>query len=437
MSDVVGSERADGSPNLRPDLRSDLRSDLRPDLRSDGRSDERSAGRPPTVSVPKREELEGNVDDIDAVRERCGKFRDLFLALRGEIGRVLVGQSEVVDLTLAALFADGHILLEGVPGLGKTLLVRTLGATLGLAFSRIQFTPDLMPADITGTTLFIEDPTTGRRSFSFRPGPIFAQLVLADEINRATPKSQSALLEAMQERSVTVGGSTRPLERPFFVMATQNPIEQEGTYPLPQAQLDRFLLKIVVPPARREDLNEVIRRTTTGQQPVARQILDAQRILAAQRLARQIIVAPHVQDYLIRLVLSTHPGGEHCPKDVADYIRIGVSPRGAQAIVSAAKIVALMDGRFAVSFADVRTVAAPSLRHRLERSFEAEADGVSTDDIVRALLERLPTDEERAKAEGIDATSARTDGGSLRRSGPRDLLGLMTAGMLPGRGGRS
>ncbi len=382
------------------------------------------SGASPESNVPRREDLEGGVEDIESVRARCAKFRQLFLALRKEIGTVIVGQTEVVDLTLAALFADGHVLLEGVPGLGKTLLVRALGATLGLEFSRIQFTPDLMPADITGTTLFIEDPNTGKRSFSFRPGPIFAQLVLADEINRATPKSQSALLEAMQEKSVTIGGVTRPLERPFFVMATQNPIEQEGTYPLPQAQLDRFLMKIVVPSTNREELNEVLRRTTAGVNFAPRQILDTSRILAAQRLARQIIVAPHVQDYVIRLVLSTHPGGEFCPKAMSDAISLGVSPRAAQAIVSAAKIVALMDGRYAVSFGDVRTVALPALRHRIERSFEAEADGVTTDDIVRELIALLPTDEERAAAE-----SAKVAGrAAIGKNAQGDIVGSLTSG---------
>ncbi|MBL9149505.1 MAG: MoxR family ATPase [Phycisphaerae bacterium] len=372
---------------------------------------------------------------MDSVRRRCEAFRALFLALRQEIGTALVGQTEVVDFTLAALFADGHVLLEGVPGLGKTLLVRTLGATLGLTFSRIQFTPDLMPADITGTTLFVEDLATGKRSFSFRHGPIFAQLVLADEVNRATPKSQAALLEAMQEKSVTVGGVTRQLERPFFVMATQNPIEQEGTYPLPQAQLDRFLLKVLVPPAERDELNEVIRRTTTGYTAQPKQVLDAERILAAQRLAKQIVVAPHVQDYLIRLVLSTHPardGGTLCPKDLDQYIRIGVSPRGAQAIMTASRIVALMDGRYQVSFDDVRKVAAPALRHRIERSFEAEADGVTTDDIVKELIARLPTDEERSSSAPAGPTPVALGGA---RSRLRGLAGAIL-GNAPRKGGR-
>jgi MoxR-like ATPase len=251
--------------------------------------------------------------------------------------------------------------------------------------------------------------------------------VLADEINRATPKTQSALLEAMQEKSVTVGGHTRQLERPFFVMATQNPIEQEGTYQLPQAQLDRFLFKVQVPATQRDELNEVLRRTTTGHVAQPRQILDAGRILAAQRLARQIVVAPHVQDYLIRLVLSTHVGGEYCPKDLQDYIRVGVSPRGAQSIVSAAKIVAMMDGRYAVSYSDVRTVAAPALRHRIERSFEAEADGVTTDDIVRELVKRLTTDEERPVE--LDPTKQATRE-SVRgvRGRAMDIVGSLRAG---------
>ncbi|MFO0828781.1 MAG: AAA family ATPase [Phycisphaerales bacterium] len=416
---------------------------------------ETTADRGAARSAPRREELEGGFDDIESVRRRCDAFRAVFLALRTEIGETLVGQSEVVDLTLAALFADGHVLLEGVPGLGKTLLVRALGSALGLTFSRIQFTPDLMPADITGTTLFVEDPATGRRSFTFRPGPIFAQLVLADEVNRATPKSQSALLEAMQEKSVTVGGQTRLLERPFFVMATQNPIEQEGTYPLPQAQLDRFLLKVLVPTVEREALNEVLRRTTAGIAPMPRQVLDAERILAAQRLARLIVVAPHVQDYIIRLVLSTHPSGgaygigptegeSLCPTDVEQYIQVGVSPRGAQAIVSAAKIVALMDGRYQVSFADVRTVASAALRHRIERSFEAEADGVTTDDIVKELIARLPTDEERAASApgGAHALAAEHRRGLRGLAGAilgaASLRGLQaTSGRIARRGGGS
>ena len=335
--------------------------------------------------------FDAGIEDEAVARERCASFRAVAERLRAAVGKRLVGQQGVVDQTLWALFAGGHVLLEGVPGLGKTLLVRTLGECLRLDFSRIQFTPDLMPADITGTTLFVVDERTGRREFTFRPGPIFTQLLLADEINRATPKSQSALLEAMQERSVTVGGVTHRLARPFLVMATQNPIEQEGTYPLPQAQLDRFLLKITVPAAKRDDLNEILRRTTGGAMASARSLLDADRIQAAQRLARRIVIAPHVQDYLVRLVLATHPDGERCPEDLRNYIRTGASPRAAQALATTGRIVALMDGRYAVGFDDLRKVALPVLRHRIERTFEAEADGLSTDDLVRTILERTPT----------------------------------------------
>ncbi len=273
-------------------------------------------------------DLEVTFHDIESVKRACAAFRTVFKRLRTEIGRVLIGQDEVVEQTLVALLADGHVLLEGVPGLGKTLLVRTLGRVLTLPFARIQFTPDLMPADITGTIVVMDDPETGRRQFSFRPGPIFHQLVLADEINRATPKSQSALLEAMQERSVTVGGSTHRLKRPFFVMATQNPIEQEGTYPLPEAQLDRFLLKVVVPYANRGELNRIVEATTRTAVSDPEPILDGDGIQRAQRLARQVIVAPHVQDYAVRLVLATHPGSPYGDQATSRYIRVGVSPRG-------------------------------------------------------------------------------------------------------------
>jgi len=253
-------------------------------------------------------DLAASLRDIDGVKRSCAAFRDVFKALREEIGKVLVGQDEIVEQVLIALFGNGHVLLEGVPGLGKTLLVRTLGETLTLDFARIQFTPDLMPADITGTSVVLEDPATGRRTFTFKPGPIFHQLVLADEINRATPKSQAALLEAMQEKSVTVGGTTNKLRTPFFVMATQNPIEQEGTYQLPEAQLDRFFFKIVVPYATRNEMNEIMVRTTARSEPSVHAVLDGTTIEQAQRLARQVVVAPHVQDYAIRLVLATRLG---------------------------------------------------------------------------------------------------------------------------------
>ncbi len=334
----------------------------------------------------------GGLEDVEAAREACEAFRTIFNALRSEIGRVLIGQDEVVEQTLIALFSHGHVLLEGVPGLGKTLLVRTLAQSLHLPFSRIQFTPDLMPADIAGTTIVVEDGESGHRSFKFRPGPIFSQLVLADEINRATPKSQSALLEAMQERSVTVGSETHRLSEPFFVMATQNPIEQEGTYPLPEAQLDRFMFKVQVPFTTRKELNEIMRTTTVTKAAEARRILDADRILDAQRLAQRIIVAPHVQDYAIRLVLATHPGGEHMPPGIEPWVSIGASPRGAQALIRGAKVAALIRGRYAVAFKDIQAVAHPTLRHRILRSFEAEADGMSTDAIIDRLLEGVPTE---------------------------------------------
>jgi len=339
------------------------------------------------------------VPSNDVAAAAVAAFRADVDRLLVEIARRMVGQGEIAGAVASALLAGGHVLLEGVPGLGKTLLVRTLASSLSLTHCRIQFTPDLMPADITGTSIVVEDEGGGKRSFEFRAGPIFHQLVLADEINRATPKSQAALLEAMQERAVTVGGQTRPLEQPFFVMATQNPIEQEGTYPLPEAQLDRFFFKIVVPYANRKEMNEIMRRTTTNVkiESLVKPILDGPHIMQAQRLARRIVVAPHVQDFAIRLVLATHPDGSHIDPNLAKYIRVGVSPRGAQTLITAAKVRALIDGRYAVGFKDLAAVAGPALRHRLIRSFEAEADGLTTDDIISQLIDFVPKETNDAR----------------------------------------
>jgi MoxR-like ATPase len=313
------------------------------------------------------------------VEQQVAAFRDDFKRLRAEVGKMIVGHEEVVEGVLVCLFASGHALLEGVPGLGKTLLIRTLAQALQLEFARIQFTPDLMPADIIGTNIITEDPATGRRGFQFQRGPLFGQMILADEINRATPKTQSALLEAMQEHTVTSGGTKYTLKEPFFVMATQNPIEQEGTYPLPEAQLDRFFFKLLVGYSDREELKTIL-----------------DRILAGQELVKRVIVAPHVQDYAIRLTLATHPDGAFAPPTVNKYVRWGSSPRGAQAMALAAKIYALLDGRYNVGFDDVKKAALPALRHRLLLNFEGEAEGLSTDFILNDILGTLPTVAEKA-----------------------------------------
>jgi MoxR-like ATPase len=318
------------------------------------------------------------------------RFRDDFARAKTEIRKAVVGHEAIIDGVLTCLFAGGHCLLEGVPGLGKTLLIRSLSEALHLQFSRIQFTPDLMPADVTGTTIVVE--SDGGRDFQFRKGPIFAQIVLADEINRATPKTQSALLEAMQERSVTVGGVTHRLDRPFFVMATQNPIEQEGTYPLPEAQLDRFFFKLEVGYSSREDLIEILERTTTGYDAKIERVLDGPGILAAQALVRSVAVAPHVQDYAVRLVLATHPQGQFATPDVNRYFRFGASPRAAQSLVLAGKVRALLEGRTSVEPRDIKGTALPALRHRCLLNFEAEAEGISTDRVIEGILETTVTD---------------------------------------------
>jgi MoxR-like ATPase len=310
-------------------------------------------------------------------------------AIEEQVGRVIVGQSELVRLVLICLVCEGHALLEGVPGLGKTMLLKTLAEALDLEFNRLQFTPDLMPADILGTQVLEEDDT-GRRHFRFRAGPVFANLVLADEVNRATPKTQSALLEAMQERAVTVAGDTRPLPRPFLVMATQNPIEMEGTYPLPEAQLDRFLLKALVAFPTAGELAEVVERTTGAAGARPQRVADAPTLAAMIDLTRQVPVASHVTRHAVDLVVATHPDGAGAPEPVRRYVRFGASPRGAQALVLAAKAAALLDGRPSVAAADVRAMALPALRHRLVLGYEAAADGVSADDLVDAVLGAVP-----------------------------------------------
>jgi MoxR-like ATPase len=317
--------------------------------------------------------------------QHADEFRRAYGRIHGEISKVIVGHSEIVHGVLTCLFVGGHALLEGVPGLGKTLLVRTLSQVLDLHFNRIQFTPDLMPSDIIGTNI-ISDAPDGRRLFTFQPGPLFAQIVLADEINRATPKTQSALLEAMQEHSVTVGGEIHRLQEPFFVMATQNPIEQEGTYPLPEAQLDRFFFKLIVEYSGREELATILDRTTRNEWPRAEKVMDGTEIRRWQQLVREVLVAQPVQDYAVRLILATYPQSEFAAGDTKKYIRCGSSPRGAQALVLAGKVRALLEGRYNVSFEDVRRVYLPALRHRVLLNFEAQAESISSDQVLDQIL---------------------------------------------------
>ena len=325
----------------------------------------------------------------ESLERHAEEFRTRYQSVRDEIGRVIVGHDEIVHGVLTCLFVGGHCLLEGVPGLGKTLLVRTLADTLALNFNRIQFTPDLMPADILGTNMVMEAPD-GRRVFEFQRGPIFTQICLADEINRATPKTQSALLETMQEGTVTVGGQRFELEQPFFVMATQNPIEQEGTYPLPEAQLDRFFFKLVVGYSGREQLSAILDRTTTAEQVTPERVMDGAEIIRWQNLIRDVILAKHVQDYIVRLTLATHPDGPFAVGITNQYLRWGASPRAAQTLALAAKVRALLEGRYNVSFEDVRRVFLPAMRHRVILNFEAQAEGVETDHVLLEILEQLP-----------------------------------------------
>jgi MoxR-like ATPase len=333
----------------------------------------------------------------DSIEKRAAQFAERYQAVYKQLGRVIVGHSDIVRGILTCLFVGGHCLLEGVPGLGKTLLVRTLAHTLDLDFSRIQFTPDLMPADILGTNMIVEDQQSGRREFQFQKGPVFTQICLADEINRATPKTQSALLEAMQERSISIAGHVYKLKEPFFVMATQNPIEQEGTYPLPEAQLDRFFFKLLVGYSSREELNTIVERTTKGIVVEPDKVMDGAEIVEWQQLVREVVLAPHVQDYIARLTLATHPQGQYAVPITNQYLRWGSSPRGAQSLTLAAKVGALLDGRYNVSFDDVRRVYLPAMRHRVIPNFEAEAEGIDPDKVLLEILQKVPEKAEDTK----------------------------------------
>jgi MoxR-like ATPase len=327
----------------------------------------------------------------DELKQQLEQFRDDFTRLRAEIGKVIVGQREILDDTLIALIAGGHVLLEGVPGLGKTLTVRTLADALHLQFHRIQFTPDLMPADLIGTNVVLEAPD-GRKAFEFQQGPIFTNVLLADEINRATPKTQSALLEAMQEHSVTVAGITHKLSEPFFVMATQNPLEMEGTYPLPEAQLDRFFCKLLVKYPSATDLESILDRTTESENPRAEAVLTGERILEMARLSRQIPIADEVRRYGIAMVLATHPEHALSTSATRQYVRYGASPRGLQALILGAKIRAILDSRYHVAREDLRTMAGPVLRHRMILNFEGQAEGIGADDVLEQIVAKLSED---------------------------------------------
>lgn len=318
-------------------------------------------------------------------RELVGWTKDKLAAIKAEVNKVIVGQDEVVESVLVCLVSNGHVLLEGMPGLGKTLLVRTLADALHFSFSRLQFTPDMMPADVTGTNV-LATSDGGARAFEFRKGPVFAQLLLADEINRATPKTQSALLEAMQERQVTVGGVQHSLPEPFLVMATQNPIEQEGTYPLPEAQLDRFLFKVIVPYPSKEELAEIVFRTTGTRHDSANQVATAEDIAHARETVRKVEPAKDVLGFALSLVVGTHPDGPGSTQVARKYSRYGSSPRGAQALVTAAKVYALLDGRFSPSIEDIKKAAKPALRHRVLLNFEAEAEGLTPDMFVEQVV---------------------------------------------------
>ena len=321
--------------------------------------------------------------------EKANSIKRNFDLIKDELSKVIVGQKALIQNLFICLLCGGHALIEGVPGLGKTLIVKTLSQALSLKYSRIQFTPDLMPADILGTNIVNEDEK-GNRYFNFYKGPIFGQIVLADEINRATPKSQSALLEAMQEERVTVFGNEYPLEPPFIVLATQNPLEMEGTYPLPEAQIDRFFFKLKVTYPSTDQLHEIIKKTTEPYQPNVNKILDSGSILHMKTLVKQVPIASHVKDYAIRLVLASHPDDNVAVEKTKKYVRYGASPRGVQSLVMAGKVRALIQGRYNVSFEDIREVAKAALRHRIILNLRGEAEGIDADDIIEGILEKVP-----------------------------------------------
>ena len=328
------------------------------------------------------------IESADQAREAAGQFRDIYANIKEQVCAMMVGQDEVIDGVMTALFAGGHVLLEGVPGLGKTMLVNSLSQAVGTRFSRIQFTPDMMPADIQGTTVLVETPDGGQE-LRFQEGPIVSNLVLADEINRATPKTQSALLEAMQERQVTAGQRTIKLEEPFCVLATQNPVEQEGTYPLPEAQLDRFLFKLVVGYPKEQDYAAILDRTTGGITPVIHAATSGEDVVAMREIVRQVPVPDIAKNYAIHLVMATQPDSRYAPPVVSEYVALGASPRGAQSLLLAGKVRALLNDRFAVSCDDIRDVALPALRHRMLINFHGQSDGISDEQIVEHILKTV------------------------------------------------